>query len=99
MSPRPPSSPRSSDSRLSLMWSKISSHKSNVCLLIGTDAFVQNFIAKTCRAIIDDVEKLDAFQDGYTHLQLHKFCQTTRLQYTDSSVLSFLPSIFDLGLP
>ena len=27
---------------------------------IGTDAFVQNFVAKTCRAIIDDVEKLDA---------------------------------------
>ena len=25
---------------------------------IGTDAFVQNFVAKTCRAIIDDVEKL-----------------------------------------
>ena len=24
---------------------------------IGTDAFVQNFVAKTCRAIIDDVEK------------------------------------------
>ncbi len=23
---------------------------------IGTDAFVQNFVAKTCRAIIDDVE-------------------------------------------
>ena len=26
---------------------------------IGTDAFVRNFVAKTCRAIIDDVEKLD----------------------------------------
>ena len=26
---------------------------------IGTDAFLQNFVAKTCRAIIDDVEKLD----------------------------------------
>ncbi len=24
---------------------------------IGTDAFIQNFVAKTCRAIIDDVEK------------------------------------------
>jgi hypothetical protein len=29
---------------------------------IGTDSFVQNFVAKTCRAIIDDVEKLDAIQ-------------------------------------
>jgi Ethanolamine utilization protein EutJ (predicted chaperonin) len=31
---------------------------------IGTDAFVQNFVSKTCRPIIDDVEKLDAIQDG-----------------------------------
>jgi hypothetical protein len=34
---------------------------------IGTDAFVQNFVAKACRAIIDDVEKLDAIQDGFIH--------------------------------
>ena len=27
---------------------------------IGTDAFVQSFVAKKCRDIIDDVEKLDA---------------------------------------
>jgi hypothetical protein len=26
---------------------------------IGTDAFVRNFVAKTCRVIIDDVEKLN----------------------------------------
>jgi hypothetical protein len=42
---------------------------------IGTDAFVQNFVAKTCRAIIDDVEKLDAIQDGFIHYQLLRFCQ------------------------
>jgi hypothetical protein len=33
---------------------------------IGTDVFVQNFVAKTCRAIIDDVEKLDAIRRLYT---------------------------------
>ena len=27
---------------------------------IGTDAFVQNLVGKTCREIIDDVEKLDS---------------------------------------
>ena len=27
-------------------------------LPIGTDAFVQNFVGKTCRSIVDDVEKL-----------------------------------------
>ena len=37
---------------------------------IGTDAFVRNFVAKTCRALIDDVEKLDAIQDGFIHYQL-----------------------------
>jgi hypothetical protein len=26
---------------------------------IGTDTFVRNFVAKTCRNIIDDVEKLN----------------------------------------
>ena len=25
----------------------------------GTDTFVRNFVPKTCRAIIDDIEKLD----------------------------------------
>ena len=54
---------------------------------IGTDAFVQNFVAKTCRAIIDDVEKLDAIQDGFIHYHLLRFCQTTRLQYINSHIL------------
>ncbi len=44
---------------------------------IGTNAFVRNFVAKTCRAIIDDVEKLDAIQDGFIHYQLLRFCQAT----------------------
>ena len=48
---------------------------------IGTDTFVQNFVTKTCRAIIDDVEKLDSIQDGFIHYQVLRFCQTTRLQY------------------
>ncbi len=33
-----------------------------VCLLVP---FVQNFVAKTCRSIIDDDEELDAIQDGF----------------------------------
>ena len=53
---------------------------------IGTDAFIQNFVAKTCRTIIDDVEKLDAIQDGFIHYHLLRFCQTTRLQYTNSHI-------------
>ena len=54
---------------------------------IGTDVFVQNFVAKTCRSIIDDVEKLDAIQDGFIHYQLLRFCQDTRLQYFNSHIL------------
>ena len=54
---------------------------------IGTDAFVRNFVAKTCRGIIDDVEKLDAIQDGFIHYQLLRFCQATRLQYINSHIL------------
>ena len=54
---------------------------------IGTDAFVQNIVAKTCRAIIDDVDKLDAIQDGFIYYQLLRFCQATRLQYTNSHIL------------
>ena len=31
---------------------------------IGTDAFVQNFVPKTCRVIKDDVEKLECVRDN-----------------------------------
>jgi hypothetical protein len=48
---------------------------------IGTDAFVQNFVGKTCRDINDDVEKLDVIQDGFIHYQILRFYRTTRLQY------------------
>ncbi len=51
---------------------------------IGTDIFVRNFVAKTCRNIIDDVEKLDSIQDGFIHYQFLRFCQATRLQYINS---------------
>ncbi len=53
---------------------------------IGTDDFVQNFVANTCRAFID-VEKLDAIQDTFIHYQLVRVCQATRLQYTNSHIL------------
>jgi hypothetical protein len=54
---------------------------------IGTDAFVRSFVAKTCRDIIDDVEKLDVIQDGFIHYQLLRFCQATRLQYINSHIM------------
>ena len=54
---------------------------------IGADAFVQNFVAKTWRAAIDEVRKLDAIQDGFTYYQLLRFCQATRLQYINSHIL------------
>jgi hypothetical protein len=54
---------------------------------IATDIFVRNFVTKTCRNIIDDVEKLDAIQDGFVHYQLLRFCQVTRLQYINSHIM------------
>ena len=54
---------------------------------IGTDVFIQNFVVKTGRSIIDGVEKLYDIQNGFIHYQLLRFCQTTRLQYTNSHIL------------
>ncbi len=54
---------------------------------IGTDIFVRDFVAKTCRDIIDDVEKLDSIQDGFIHFQLLRFFQDTRLQYINSHIM------------
>jgi hypothetical protein len=58
---------------------------------IDTDTFVRSFVTKTCRDIIDDVEKLDAIQDGFIHYQLIRFCQTTRFQYINSDII--LPNL------
>ncbi len=49
--------------------------------------FVRNFVAKKCREIVDDVEKLDAIQNGFIHYQLLRFCQDTRLQYINSHIM------------
>jgi hypothetical protein len=54
---------------------------------IGTDTFVRNFVANTCRNIIGDVEKLDAIQDRIIHFQLLRFGQATRLQYIHSHIM------------
>ncbi len=54
---------------------------------IGSDAFVQSFVAKKCRDIIDDVEKLDDIQDVFIHFQLIRFCQATRLQHINSHIM------------
>jgi hypothetical protein len=41
---------------------------------IGTDIFVRDLVAKTCRDIIDDVEKLDSIQDlSITIYPLYQF--------------------------
>jgi hypothetical protein len=42
-------------------------------------AFMKLFVAKTCRAIIDDVEKLDAIEDDFMHYQLLLFCNVWEL--------------------
>jgi hypothetical protein len=44
-------------------------------------------VAKKCRDIIDDVEKLDAIRDGFIHFQLIRFCQATRLQHINSHIM------------
>ncbi len=54
---------------------------------VGTDAFVRSFVSKTCRDIIDDVEKLGDIQDDFIHFQLLRFCQVTRLQYMNSHII------------
>jgi hypothetical protein len=54
---------------------------------IDTDAFVQSFVAKTCRDIIDDEEKLDTIQDVFVHFHLLRFCQDTRFQYINSHIM------------
>jgi hypothetical protein len=53
---------------------------------IDTDNFVRQFVAKKCRDIIEDVEKLDAIEDIFIHFQLLRFCQATRLQYINSHI-------------
>jgi hypothetical protein len=53
---------------------------------IGTDTFVRQFVAKTCRDIIEDVEKLDVIEDGFIHFQLLRFCQATRMQFLNSYI-------------
>ena len=45
----------------------VQKHSTSVGVPIGTDAFVPNLVDKTCKDIIDDVEKLDAIQDGFLH--------------------------------
>jgi hypothetical protein len=54
---------------------------------IVTDDFVQSFVGKKCRDIIDDVEKLDVIQDGFIHFQLIRFCQVTSLEYINSHII------------
>jgi hypothetical protein len=54
---------------------------------IVTDTFAKQFVVKTCRDIIEDIEKLDAIQDAFIHYQILRFCQTTRLQYLNSHII------------
>ncbi len=54
---------------------------------VDTDTFVCNFVGKTCRSIISDVDKLDTIPDGFIHYQLIRFFQVTRLQFINSHIL------------
>ncbi len=56
---------------------------------IGTASFVRDCVARTCRDIIDDIEKIDDIQDGFIHYQLLRFCQATRLQYINSQIMLY----------
>ncbi len=40
-----------------------------------------------CNQVIDDVERLDSFQDGFICYQVLRFCQTTRLLYLRAHIL------------
>jgi hypothetical protein len=62
----------------------------NIRLLVRL-LFVQTFVSKTCRSIIDDVEKLDSIQDGFVHYEILRFYQVTRLHYHS---IMLLTSIF-----
>ena len=44
---------------------------------IGTDTFIQHFVAKKCQEIMEDIDKLDNIQDCFIHFQLLRFCQAT----------------------
>ena len=55
-------------------------------VLIGTDDFIQHFVAKKCQEIMEDVYKLDNIQDCFIHFQLLRFCQATRLQHLNGQV-------------
>jgi hypothetical protein len=57
---------------------------------IGTDAFIQNFVAKTCRAIIDDVEKLDVIQHGFIHYKKEGFVGIGVSIGTDAFIQNFV---------
>ena len=50
---------------------------------VDTDAFVWNFVAKTCRAIIDDIENLDDIQDVDFKIADTLLKKSTK-QHTDS---------------
>jgi hypothetical protein len=54
---------------------------------IDTDTCVRQFVAKKCRDIIEDIEKLDAIEDVSIHYQLIRFCQATRMQYLNSHII------------
>ncbi len=58
----------------------------NLLSLVGSFPLTQ-FVAKKCRDIIEDVEKLDAIEDSFIHFQFLRFCQGTRLQYINSHIL------------
>ena len=53
---------------------------------IGTDAYIQDFVAQNSIKIMRDVEKLEPLTDGSTHFQLVQKTMNTRTQYMSVNI-------------
>ena len=53
---------------------------------IGTDAYIQDFVAQNTIKIMRDVEKLEPLTDGFTHFQLVQKTMNTRTQYMSANI-------------
>ena len=53
---------------------------------IGTDAYIQDFVAQNSIKIMRDVEKLEPLTDGFTHFQLVQKTMNTRTQYMSKNI-------------
>jgi hypothetical protein len=54
--------------------------------LIGTDAYIKDFVGQNCIKIMRDVEKLEPLTDGFTHFQLVQITMNTRTQHMSANI-------------